>query len=406
MYYIWESIKISLNIIRENKLRSFLTLLGITIGVTTIIFVHSVLVGAEKFIVKELSTMGSNTLYISKYTWMTNDWRSERKRKPLTVEQANFIRDNSSKVEYVSPILYSWCHVKNRSRMLTYISMVGTTESYEYTSDSSPESGRFFNSTEAERGSNIVILGSQIADLMFGNIDPVGQYVKLNGRKFYIIGVLEKKGEMFGNNMDEKVIVPISTLKKYFGYDRRHGIDITVKAKDPTKMNETVDDITSLLRVSRGLKPGEENDFSVNQISQILDFLNKITSSLQILLFVIGSLSLLVGGIGIMNIMLVSVTQRTKEIGTRKALGATKNLILIQFVIESVILCSFGGLTGIVSGFSVAALISSFTPLPYSISIVSMMIGVGFSTLVGVVFGFYPANKAAKLNPINALRYE
>ena len=130
---------------------------------------------------------------------------------------------------------------------------------------------------------------------MFGNIDPVDQYVKLNGRKFYIIGVLEKKGEMFGNNMDEKVIVPISTLKKYLGYNHRRGVDITVKAKDPTKMNETVADITSLLRVSRGLKPDEENDFSINQISQILDFLNKITSSLQILLFVIGSLSLLVG---------------------------------------------------------------------------------------------------------------
>jgi putative ABC transport system permease protein len=154
------------------------------------------------------------------------------------------------------------------------------------------------------------------------------------------------------------------------------------------------------------LKPDEDSDFSINEISQILDFLNKITGSLQILLFVIGSLSLLVGGIGIMNIMLVSVTQRTKEIGTRKALGATKRLILAQFIIESIILCSFGGFMGIIAGFSVAALISSFTPLPYSISLVSMMIGVGFSTLVGVVFGYYPANKAAKLNPINALRYE
>ncbi len=376
------------------------------IGVTTIIFVHSVLVGAEKFIVQELSSLGSNTIYISKYSWGNNDWKKERKRKSLSIENADFIRNNSNLLEYVSPFISSLCHVKYGSKQLTYISLVGTTESYEYTSDSSPSSGRFFSSAEVDRGSNIVILGNQIADVMFGNIDPVGQYIKLNGRNFYIIGVLEKKGELFGSNMDEQVIVPITTLKKYFSYSLRGGVNISAKAKYPTRMNETMDNITSLLRVNRGLKPDEENDFSVNQISQILDFLNKITGGLQILLFVIGSLSLLVGGIGIMNIMLVSVTQRTKEIGTRKALGATKNLILIQFVIESVILCSFGGFAGIIAGFSVAALISSFTPLPYSISLVSMIIGVGFSTLVGIVFGFYPANKAAKLNPINALRYE
>ncbi|MDA3885565.1 MAG: ABC transporter permease [Candidatus Delongbacteria bacterium] len=406
MYYIWESIKISLTIIKENKLRSFLTLLGIMIGVTTIIFVHSVLVGTEKYIVQELSSMGSNTLHISKYSWIGENWRAERKRKPLTIENADFIRDNSPMVEYVSPIIYSWSHVKFGSNTLTYISLIGSTEAYEYTSDSEPGSGRFFNAGEVERKSNVVILGSQVADILFENMEPVGQYVKLNGKKFYVIGVLEKKGEMFGNNMDENVIIPISTLKKYFNYSRRHGIEISVKTKDPTKTNETIDNITSLLRVNRGLKPDEDSDFSINEISQILDFLNKITGSLQILLFVIGSLSLLVGGIGIMNIMLVSVTQRTKEIGTRKALGATKRLILAQFIIESIILCSFGGFMGIIAGFSVAALISSFTPLPYSISLVSMMIGVGFSTLVGVVFGYYPANKAAKLNPINALRYE
>jgi len=404
--HIYEAILISLSSINDNKLRSFLTLLGIMIGVTTIIFIHSVMKGTEKYIIGQLSTLGSNTLYISKFTWMENNWRDEIKRKPLTIEQADFIRQNSGLSEYVTPVINSWCSAKYKSNEVKNIFLDGSTEEYEFTSDATPQFGRFFNYSETNRNSNVAILGYEVSSILFDGEDPVNKLIKLNGRQYTVVGVLPKKGEIFGNSLDKQVIIPIGSLKKYFYWDRKQGVDIKVSVKDPTKINQTKEELTSLLRISRGIKPGEENDFSVNEIKQILDFLNKITQTLRLLILAIGALSLLVGGIGIMNVMLVSVTQRTREIGTRKALGATSRLIMFQFTIESVILCMVGGILGTAAGFAAAKIIGSFTPLPSTVSVSSILIGVGFSALVGIVFGYFPAKKAAKLNPIDALRYE
>jgi len=376
------------------------------IGVTTIIFIHSVMKGTEKYIIGQLSTLGSNTLYISKFTWMENNWRDEIKRKPLTIEQADFIRQNSGLSEYVTPVINSWCSAKYKSNEVKNIFLDGSTEEYEFTSDATPQFGRFFNYSETNRNSNVAILGYEVSSILFDGEDPVNKLIKLNGRQYTVVGVLPKKGEIFGNSLDKQVIIPIGSLKKYFYWDRKQGVDIKVSVKDPTKINQTKEELTSLLRISRGIKPGEENDFSVNEIKQILDFLNKITQTLRLLILAIGALSLLVGGIGIMNVMLVSVTQRTREIGTRKALGATSRLIMFQFTIESVILCMVGGILGTAAGFAAAKIIGSFTPLPSTVSVSSILIGVGFSALVGIVFGYFPAKKAAKLNPIDALRYE
>jgi putative ABC transport system permease protein len=404
--HIYEAILISLNSLRENKLRTFLTLLGIMIGVTTIIFIHSVLKGTEKYILGQLSSLGSNTLYISRFSWTGNNWRTERKRKPLTIEQAEFLSQNSHLSEYITPVLGSWGNAQYKKNEVKYISVKGSTADFEYTSDSSPEKGRFFNAGEVERNSNVTILGSEVSDALFGNEDPLGKLIKVRGRKFMVIGVLAKKGEMFGNSMDKEMIVPLGCVKKYFYWKKRYGIEIMVKSKDPARTNETRAELTTLLRLARGLKSDDENDFAINEINQILEFLNKVTSSMQLLILAIGSLSLLVGGIGIMNIMLVSVTQRTREIGTRKAIGATSRLIMFQFTAEAVILCLFGGLFGISAGFIIAKLISSFTPMPSAVSLSSVLIGVIYSGMVGVIFGFYPARKAARLNPIDALRYE
>ncbi|MBU4485499.1 MAG: ABC transporter permease [Candidatus Delongbacteria bacterium] len=408
MRHIYEAILISLNSLKENKLRTFLTLLGIMIGVTTIIFIHSVLKGTEKYFVDNLSSLGLNTLYISKFSWYgNNNWPNERKRKALTIENADFIRQNSDMVEYVTPLMNVWVRsIKYKSNEVKFVNIKGSTEDYEYTSDSTPEQGRFFNSNEVERNSNVAVLGNEVSKALFAEEDPLGKIINVRGRKFMVIGVEAKKGEVFGSNIDKEIVIPIGCLSKYFSWNKWYGVDIMVKAKDPTKVNQTIEDIASLLRISRGLKPDEENDFSINEINQIIDFLKKVTALMRLLILAIGSLSLLVGGIGIMNIMLVSVTQRTREIGTRKAIGATSRIIMFQFTIESVILCLFGGVFGIVAGFAIAKIISSFTPLPSTVSISSILIGVGYSALVGLIFGFYPAKKAAKLNPIDALRYE
>lgn len=406
MFLIIESLKISWQILKENKLRSFLTTLGILIGVTTIIFIHSVLVGVEDYIVDEISTMGANTVYITKYSWMNSNWRKERKRPPLKIKDANFLRNNCPQVSYVAPILNSSTTVKYHKENLSGVQLVGSSEDYLFTSDSEVDLGRFFTNYEISRKSDVVVLGYTVKEAIFKNENPVGRTIFLGKRKFTVIGTLAKKGEIFGNTLDNNVIVPIGTLKKYFPYWKRNGIDIAAKIKNPEKMNYSLEKITEYVRISRGLDSFRENNFSVNQMSQALDFYNKMTGSMQLLIIIIGSLSLVTGGIGIMNIMLVSVTERTREIGTRKALGATRGTILTQFLIESVSLCSIGGITGVIFGFIIANTLSSFTPVPSSISLISVIVGVGFSTLIGIIFGLYPATKAAKLLPIEALRYE
>lgn len=406
MYHFWESVKISFKILRENKLRSLLTLLGILIGVTTIIFVHSVLKGAEDYILKEISSMGSNTLYITKHTWMGGDWMTERKRKPLRIKDAQFIENNSAMSAYVAPMLYSTVKIKYRKETLNDVMVTGSNENYEYTSENMPEEGRYFTAEEVRRKTNVAVIGYEIKTTLFGIENPLGRNIFINGKKFTVIGLLTKKGEIFGNNMDKTLVIPIGTLKKYFPYRKRRGIDIAVQVKDPQKMAQTKEELESLIRISRGLKPGKKNDFSINQMSQILEMYNKVTGSLQIVILIIGSLSLFIGGIGIMNIMLVSVTERTKEIGIRKSLGATRRIVMLQFLIEAIILCSFGGILGIICGFSIAQIVSNYTPMPSSISLFSVMLGIGFSTFIGVAFGIYPASKASKLNPIDALRYE
>lgn len=406
MRHIYEAILISLSSIKENKLRSFLTLLGIMIGVTTIIFIHSVMKGTEKYIIGQLSSLGSNSLYISKFTWMENDWRKEIKRKPLTEKHADFIRENSELAEYVTPVINSWGNAKYKDNEVRNILVVGSTADYEFTSDATPGTGRFFTYSENDRNSNVAVLGYEVSSILFDEGESVGKNVKINGHKYLVIGVLPKKGEIFGESLDKQIIIPIGSLKKYFWWQKKQGVDIKVTSKDPTKINQTKSELTSLLRNVRGLKPEADNDFSINEIKQILDFLNKVTRTLRLLIIAIGAMSLLVGGIGIMNVMLVTVTQRTREIGTRKAIGATSRLIMFQFTTESMILCMVGGIAGTLAGFTAASLISRFTPLPSAVSLSSVIIGVGFSALVGIIFGYFPAKKAADLNPIEALRYE
>jgi putative ABC transport system permease protein len=251
----------------------------------------------------------------------------------------------------------------------------------------------------------VTVLGYEVAESLFPDTSPIGRRVSIGGRKFRVIGVVEKKGSMFDFNMDSNAIIPIENFQSLFG-TRWRSVDVEIKALSPEVLEETEVELVGVMRRIRGLTPGEDDDFAIMKQSTLMDTYNNLTKTLWAVAIGVGAISLLVGGIGIMNILLVSVTERTREIGIRKALGAKKNDILLQFLIESLMICAVGVAIGILTAVGIAKLIAATTPLPASISTWVVFMGLGFVLTIGLFFGIYPASKAARLNPIDALHYE
>jgi len=402
---LWEGFKIALVALRSNKMRTFLTTLGIVIGIMTVIAIHAIIIGLNDAFYNSISALGSDTLYIQKFAWGSReDWLKAMHRKNITTKEADAIEENSTLVSAVAPTVYAGRTVKYGSEKLTRILIIGTNEQHVLTSNSMPEFGRPLSNLDVDNRRRVCVLGYEVADKLFKNINPLGRRVSIGHDKFRVIGVLEKKGSMLGNNMDTRVIIPIGLFQKLYG--SRRWVTVEVKVEDQNKIEEAKDEITGILRRVRKVPPQKENDFAINQQSMISDLYNNLTGALYAVAFGVGAISLIVGGIGIMNIMLVSVTERTREIGIRKALGARNKDILWQFLVESVVVSALGGIIGILLGFLIAKAVASTTFLSASISMVSIIIGVVFIGIVGITFGLFPAYKAAKLDPIAALRYE
>jgi len=285
---------------------------------------------------------------------------------------------------------------------LERVSIEGTSE--EKANSVYPKYGRDLTALDVENRRQVCVIGWEVADRLFEDEDPIEKRIKIGGRQFKVIGVLEKQGSVFGHSLDQEVRIPHGVFYKLFG--RRRGLTIVAKVKDPAYIEEAKDEIRGILRRVRGVAPDEEDDFAINQMDMILQMYNSLTSALYAAAVGVGAISLLVGGIGIMNIMLVSVTERTREIGIRKAIGAKKRNVLWQFLIESVVISAFGGIIGIGLGFAMGKLVAAVSPLPSTITPWSIILGLGFSSALGIFFGLYPASKAARLNPIDALHYE
>ena len=402
---IWESVKIAFQALRANKLRSFLTTLGIIIGITTVISIHSIIQGLNKSFYTSISALGSDTLFIQKFAWFSReDWIKARNRKNITMREVNAIKEQATMVKAVAPVVSARRTVKYRNEQLKDVSIIGTSEKYMVTSNVIPEFGRPLSQQDVDHRRTVCIIGWEVADRLFKNVNPLGKRIKLGSYKFRVVGVLEKRGSLFGQNMDTEVIIPIGVFQKLYG--TRRWMTIEVKVKNQEMMEEAKDELIGILRRVRKVPPEEENDFAINQQDMIADMYKRLTSALYAVAFGVGAIALIVGGIGIMNILLVSITERTREIGIRKAIGAKNRDILWQFLIESLAVSSLGGIIGIILGFVIAKAISSVSFLAASVSPVSVMIGLLFIGLTGLFFGIYPAYKAAKLNPINALHYE
>ncbi len=401
--------KISLRALRINKMRSALTMLGIIIGVSAVIIMLAVGTGAGEKISEQISSMGSNLLMIVPGSVTAGGLRmGSGTQSTLTWDDAVAIKKECPAVEEVAPILNSAAQIVYRNQNWS-TGVYGTTPGILYVRDWSLASGRVFTDQEVKNAAKVCILGQTIVDNLFGNFNPLGQIIRIKKVPFAVIGVLAVKGQsLMGQDQDDTVYVPLSTAqRKLFGRGVPDMVrTIIVKTKTTADLGPAEAQINDLLKQRHRIGQKQEADFTVRNLTQMMMVAEQSTRVMTLLLGAIASVSMLVGGIGIMNIMLVSVTERTKEIGIRMAVGARSWDIRLQFIIEALTLSLIGGVAGIIIGLSASKILSGIAGWPTIVSPLSVIFAFGFSGLIGIFFGFYPAYKASLLNPIDALRYE
>ena len=396
----------------SHKLRSFLTVLGIIIGVMTVIGMVSVIQGLNQSFIRELQSAGSDIIGIMKYepAQMGRMDEEMRTRKDLTFEDAKAIEAGAPLVKAVAVSVvvspFEPVEIKYLGNKIDTAMVIGMNEKWPVVmSLYLPRLGRFITEAELNHSSRVCVLGSELADSLFPNLNPIGKEIRVGNEAFIVVGVLNKRGQMFGQSRDNFVGLPITTLMKYFAYEKDR-LEIIAVPKVSGTIDETIQQIGDVLRVRRKVPFGKPNDFAIMTTDTMISLYKQITGAAFLVMIAISSIGLLVGGIGVMNIMLVSVKERTREIGIRKAIGARSGDILKQFLIEAVVLTALGGLVGVFIGFGIAILVRAATPLPAAVSMWSVILGLSVSIGIGLSFGIFPAQKAAKMDPIVSLRYE
>ncbi|WP_235887891.1 ABC transporter permease [Neobacillus paridis] len=386
---ILQSIKMALKSVKSNKLRSILTMLGIIIGVASVIVLVSIAQGSTKNVTSRINQLGTNLLTVNTYS--TN--------LELTEDKISELGDLNG-VKAISPVVSGRVTAK-KDRTTSQVSLTGTNAAYSDVRDAKVKQGRFITDLDVEYRQKVVVLGSETTSTLFGASNPVGEHIQLDGVSYKVVGVLASKGSSMGQGGDNTIIVPLSTGERLVGSTTISTVYLKGKSEDQMDfvMNEVKMKMASLY-------PGKSDDYGVTNQQDVMDTMSSVSETMTLMLGGIASISLLVGGIGIMNIMLVSVSERTKEIGIRKAIGAKRRDILLQFLIEAVVLSALGGIIGILSGLGLGELVSTLTSMSISFSTSVILYSFLFSLVVGVVFGVFPANKASKLNPIQALRYQ
>ncbi|RKH33028.1 FtsX-like permease family protein [Corallococcus praedator] len=402
---VYEGARIALFSLAANRLRTGLTTLGIGIGVATLLAIVGIIQGLNSSFERQLASLGPHTVVASRFPWvMTGDWWMYRKRKPLTVQQVEQVRLQATFISHTSPHVQRQADVAADGEQVSKVEIAGVTQDYQETTALEVKTGRFLTPEDDASGQAVAVLGSEVVAALFPKVPALGRQVRIEGRAFRVVGTLSPKGRMLDTNQDLRVFVPFRTFVDRFGQEK--SLSISMKVDRPEHVQQAEQQLVSILRRVRGTPPGQPDDFTLNRPEMLANTYAQLTGALYGVAVGVGLICLLVGGIGIMNIMLVSVRERTREIGVRRALGAHRRTIILQFLMEASAVSALGGTLGTAVGLAAAQLVSLFSPLAAAVQPLTVVSSILFSAVVGLLFGIWPAARAANLDPVEALRYE
>lgn len=412
--HVWEGVVLAMQQIVGQKLKSFFSLLGVILGVTFLIVVVTVVEGLDQYVREDFTSQvfGVNTITLRRWQSVNintdpEEWRARLRRPQLDYDDARVLRERLTVPSRVAVESQAGAEaVGDNGRSVTGVQITGASAELFDIRDLTIERGRAFTPQEADAGAPVVVVGSETADVVFEGVDPIGRTIRIRGFPYRIIGVLEERGSLFGQSLDNQAIAPARSPIQSFTAPRGNVDQIVIQTLDPDRLREAQQEAEGIMRARRGLRPGEENDFSLETADEAISFWDNISRILFLALPGLVAISLVVGGIVIMNIMLVSVMERTREIGVRKALGARRRDILTQVLIESATLSTVGAAFGVAVGLGIAGLLAALSPLPAAVSGKWIVLGVSLGLGVGMFAGVYPAAQASKLDPVDALRYE
>lgn len=400
---IAESLRFSWSALMANKMRAILTTLGIVIGVVTVSLMSMAIDGVSKSFLKSISTLGSDVLYVEKNAWMDNeDWWKRRGRRDIEMVHARELSRMIGDRYILSPFAHQPCSVKYDTESVSGVFLEGCTAEYAIINSYTFTEGRFFNNNEVDGHRPVCVLGNDILTALFKGASSIGHKIKINGINYEVIGTMDKRGTFMGFSLDNTVYIPVTRQLTEFAW--RPNVSIAIKAPDMRNVDEMTEEIRGAMRKVRRLEPGQADDFAINKQEVLLTTFNKVTGVIASAGLFITGLSLFVGGIGIMNIMFVSVAERTKEIGLRKALGARRRTILLQFLMEALMICLWGGVIGLGLAWCLKPIVNLYIPASISFKTVAFALFIAAAT--GVISGYIPARRAAKMDPVDALRDE
>jgi putative ABC transport system permease protein len=401
---IWEGLNIALRSLISNRLRSGLTMLGIIIGIVTVTAMFTIINGLEGAMNRSLALLGTNAIYVEKTGWFVegDERRRQWSRPDLRSDLAEHIRERSQYAVAVAPLVDTGRPIRYRDRAMYGVYIQGSTPEIASVDDVKLVEGRWYNDLDNLVGRNVVVIGDAVNESLFPNERAVGKTIRIGGKRFQVIGILEKQGKFFGMfSFDEQAQIPLTTFERHFGRFRSVTIKVSADSEETVPLLE--EELTGIMRAARGLDALEENNFEINKTEAFREQIATIKAVVYAIGIFLTGLALVVGGIGVMNIMFVSVKERTKEIGVRKAVGASRRAVLAQFLIESVLVCIAAGAVGVAFSLGLTAIINQFIPAVLATG--TVLLAFGICVIVGVSFGVVPAWNAARMNPIDALRY-